>query len=142
MTKKNKKNITGQSFIEFIMILPVLVLIIFAIAEFSLLFYDKNVLISASREGARYGVKLGSSGYPSTAQVVSYTKTFCNNNLITFSTTTTNVTVTATPSTNTPQPGNTLKVTVTYTYTGLSLPKLINSGNPYNLITSTTMVYE
>jgi Flp pilus assembly protein TadG len=47
---------TGASAVEFAIILPLLVLFVFGIIEFSIMFYDKAVITNASREGARAGV--------------------------------------------------------------------------------------
>jgi Flp pilus assembly protein TadG len=128
--------------IEFALILPILLLFLFGIIEISILYSDQYVLNSASREGARYGIALVNSSYPTTAQVISYTTTFCQNNLFTFNKTPPAVTVTATPSASPPVSGSTLKVTVTYTYQGLVLYKLMNIAENYNLSASTTMVYQ
>ena len=47
--KKNK----GQAIVEFALILPIFILILFGIMEFGLLFNQYLVVTSASREGAR-----------------------------------------------------------------------------------------
>lgn len=49
-------NEKGGSAVEFALILPVLILILFGIVEFSLIMYDKAVITNASREGARQGI--------------------------------------------------------------------------------------
>ena len=43
----------GQSLIEFALVLPILLLVLFAIIEFGLAIMTANVLHTASREGAR-----------------------------------------------------------------------------------------
>lgn len=43
----------GVSAVEFAIVLPVLALILFGIIDFAVLFYDKQVITNASREGAR-----------------------------------------------------------------------------------------
>jgi len=43
----------GSVAVEFALVLPVLVLLLFGIVEFGVLFYDKAVITNASREGAR-----------------------------------------------------------------------------------------
>ena len=53
MTGQHQK---GAVAVEFALILPVLVLLLFGIVEFSLLMYNKQILTNASREGARYGI--------------------------------------------------------------------------------------
>ncbi len=46
----------GQDVVEFALILPVLVLLLFGIIEFGLLFYHYNTVALAARDGARAGV--------------------------------------------------------------------------------------
>ena len=46
----------GASAVEFALILPLLMLILFGIIEFSLLMYNKAMITNASREGARRGI--------------------------------------------------------------------------------------
>lgn len=142
MNNRKNRRFLGQSLIEFALLVPILISIIFGIIELSLLFYDDNIVTNASRSGARYGVIPLFPAYPTTTQVISYTQTFCNNNLISFSTTKPTATVTVQQSSSTPSPGATLTVTVSYVYTGLVLPTLINSGKPFNITSTTTMVYE
>ena len=46
----------GAAAVEFAIILPLLVVFLFGIIEFSIMFYDKAVITNASREGARAGI--------------------------------------------------------------------------------------
>ena len=46
----------GASAVEFALILPILILILFGIIEFSVILYDKAMITNASREGARKGI--------------------------------------------------------------------------------------
>ena len=48
--------VRGASMIEFALVLPLLLLLVFGIVEFSVALYDKAVITNASREGARKGV--------------------------------------------------------------------------------------
>ncbi|MFZ3103220.1 MAG: TadE/TadG family type IV pilus assembly protein [Smithella sp.] len=71
----------GVSAVEFALLLPVLVLIIFGIVEFGLILYDKAVITNASREVARAGITQGANITDIKTDVVNkYT-----NNLVTFS---------------------------------------------------------
>jgi Flp pilus assembly protein TadG len=45
----------GAAAVEFAIVLPLLVVILFGIVEFSVIMYDKALITSASREGARFG---------------------------------------------------------------------------------------
>jgi Flp pilus assembly protein TadG len=51
----------GVSAVEFALILPVLVLILFGIIEFGFILYDKQVITSASREVARAAIVRGAN---------------------------------------------------------------------------------
>lgn len=50
------KNQKGAAAIEFAIVLPLLVLLIFGGIEFGLLLFNKQVITNASREGARAGI--------------------------------------------------------------------------------------
>ena len=49
-------NQKGAAIVEFAIILPLLLLLIFGMIEFSLLMYNKAMITNASREGARRGI--------------------------------------------------------------------------------------
>src|ERR1700758_4127008 len=55
-----QKKQAGVAAVEFAIVLPVLLLIIFAIVELGIALYDKAVITNASREGARAGIVLKS----------------------------------------------------------------------------------
>ena len=46
----------GAEIVEFVLILPVLLFIVFGILEFGIVLYDNAIITNASREGARSGV--------------------------------------------------------------------------------------
>jgi len=46
----------GGALIEFALVLPLMLLILAGIADFGILFYNKQVITNASREGARAGI--------------------------------------------------------------------------------------
>ena len=73
------KNIgqNGVAAVEFAIVLPFLVLLIFGTIEFGLMFYNKQVITNASREGARAGV----TGISDT-EVKQIVLDYCNNKLI------------------------------------------------------------
>ena len=50
---RNKK---GAAMVELAIILPILLLVLFAIIEFGLIMYNKAMITNASREGARTGI--------------------------------------------------------------------------------------
>lgn len=54
--RKKVHNEKGVAAIEFALVLPILLLLLIGIVEFSLLLYDKAMITNASREGARLGI--------------------------------------------------------------------------------------
>ena len=60
MIKSNKSE-RGQSLVEFAMILPLFIIVLFGIMEFGRLWEISNLITSASREGARVAAISGSS---------------------------------------------------------------------------------
>jgi Flp pilus assembly protein TadG len=137
--QKKWKITRGSTMVEFALVLPVIVLILLSLIEFSIILYDKAVIDDASRKGARYGTMLNSLNYPTTATVVTYTTNYTSGKLINFSNTP--VTVTATQSSATPQFGDTLTVTVQYTYSGFILHKLISVSQSHTLTATTIAPY-
>ena len=124
----------GASAVEFALILPVLVLILFGIIEFSLLMYNKAMITNASREGARRGIvyRVDPTTFnysPLTdAQIRTEVTNYLSNHLITLSGTAIHTT-TITRAVETS--GNTLNVQVSYPYSFLVVPPisaLVGSG--------------
>jgi len=76
----------GATIIEFAIILPLFLALVFGIIEFGVLLFEKAVLTDACREGARAGIL---SRYPRNEEIVknivfeNVTK-YCENNLISF----------------------------------------------------------
>jgi hypothetical protein len=54
--KAKWKENRGASMVEFAIVLPLLLLLVFGIIEFGLIVYNKQILTNACREGARAGV--------------------------------------------------------------------------------------
>lgn len=75
------KDQKGASAVEFAIILPLLVLVIFGIIEFSLLLYNKQVITNAAREGARYGIIVKK---PPEELIIEKIKSYAQNRLLTF----------------------------------------------------------
>jgi len=50
-----KRGESGVAAVEFALILPVLMLILFGILNYGILLYDQAVITNAAREGARWG---------------------------------------------------------------------------------------
>ena len=132
MIKRKISGQSGVSAIEFAIVLPVLLLILFGIIEFSILLYNKAIITNASREGARHGIKqiyeTDSSGnvfatYPGDATNVA--EEYCNNLLITFDGSSSAVATADPADPGSAISGDTLTMTVTFDYGFLILPEFM-----------------
>ena len=84
----------GAAAVEFAIVLPLLVLLVFGIIEFSILFYNKAMITNASREGARAGIVFVTDPDPDNGVywtwgdvkpvVTDKVNNYCENSLITF----------------------------------------------------------
>ena len=88
LIRKTKQD--GATAVELAIVIPILVLLIFAIIEFSLLLYNKAIITNAAREGARYGVvwaptdEKGVSYRVTGNEIRNHTLNWLGNNLISF----------------------------------------------------------
>jgi Flp pilus assembly protein TadG len=144
--KPNRKDQKGASAVEFALVLPILVVLVFGIIEFSLALYDKAMITNASREGARAGIVYRtapeSDDYsPLTdGEIANIVNQYLRNYLITFGGSTD---ATTTVTRNGSGVGSELKVSVGYTYSFLVLPNLItNLTGGLNLSADTVMRME
>jgi Flp pilus assembly protein TadG len=78
------QNQRGASAVEFAIILPLLVVFLFGIIEFSLMFYDKAVITNASREGARRGILFSPTPRVDVPTIENTIINYCQNHLVTF----------------------------------------------------------
>ena len=129
------------------MMLPILILLIFGIIEFSLIMYDKAMIVNASREACRYGIVFHASPEgdytPLTdaeisARADAYLQTF----LISFRAGGVNAVTTVTPDHDTRKAGGSgtpMTVTITYEYDNLVLPQI---GDALTLGAETVMRME
>lgn len=110
----------GASAVEFAIILPLLLVFLFGIIEFSIMFYDKAVITNASREGARAGIVFDEPRISATI-IQNVVKDYAENRLITF----------GTPDLQIPPPaicsgtGDELEVIVSYKYEFLIVPGIL-----------------
>lgn len=126
----------GVAAVEFAIILPVLVMLLFGIIEFGIILYDKAMITNASREGARAGIVFVQDGMISDEEIRSVVNNYCSGHLVTFGEDSTiGITIT--------RAGGNLTVNVTYTYDYLVLPNFVTSivGN-MNLAAQTIMRME
>lgn len=129
----------GGAMIEFALVLPVFLILVFGIIEFSIALYDKAVMTNASREAARAGVIFRTPALTN-EQIISVAMNACANNLVSFADASPQVTISK-PSGSTI--GNPLTVTISYEYTGLLLGQIISPINgTANITASTTMLIE
>jgi len=71
--------------VEFVLVLPLLLIILFGIIEFSVLMYDKAVITNASREAAREWIEYRPTKKTFT-EIDNIVQNYCQNRLITFGT--------------------------------------------------------
>jgi Flp pilus assembly protein TadG len=77
------KSQNGSNIIEFALILPLLLILVFGIIDFSIALYDKAVITNAAREGARAGIVWGPTR-ATIADITAVVDRYCANHLITF----------------------------------------------------------
>ena len=134
-----KLNSQGAAAIEFAIVLPVLVALLFGIIEFSLLFYDKAVITNASREGARFGTLFVETGNPPVVcdDIKGVIDAYVADRLITFGGATAVTTDCGVLPTT---PGGDLTVTVSYPYDYLVLPGFVPGLNAGVTLTAQTVM--
>ena len=137
---RNKQK--GSQAVEFALVLPFLILIIFAVLDFGIIVYDKAIITNASREAARQGVVLSTATW-NPAAIKQVACDYAKSALITVRTGTRNanctgtadpvitMTPTAAPAFNTP-----VTVTVSYAVNGFSLGSWWSLGTGSNAIGS------
>jgi Flp pilus assembly protein TadG len=134
--KINNQN--GAAMVEFAIVLPLLLMLIFGMIEFSVMLYDKAMLTNATREGARFGILFRTKPIPVTGigSIPDTVDNYLQNNLISLGggteTLITSVSGTCTA------PGLPITVTVSYPYKFLVLPGFITSLAPVITLGATT----
>jgi len=131
---------SGQSVVEFALVLPLLLIILFGIIEFGICLYDKAIVTNASREGARHGI-ISQDPRVTDSEITDVVNNYCSTHLVTFSANS--------PQTAIIRPSNTpytyddeLTVTVTYNYGWLIMPGFLGIPNPVQLSATTVMRFE
>lgn len=137
------KRQNGSAAVEFAIILPILIVLLFGIVEFGLILYNKAVVTNASREGARYGIVFRTPGTEKTCSDITGIITYYTaGKLVTFGTAA-DVGIVYDPSSCAPAAGSELTVTVSYQYDYLLLPGFVGGLiGPVNLTGQTIMVKE
>ena len=143
--KPKRMNERGAAAVEFAIVLPLVLLVIFGGIEYSLLMFNKQILTNASREAARAGI-VNVSPRLTAAQIEVVARNYADVNMVTFDSATTGVSTLVTfPASQTF--GNDLTVAVSYDYRFLLVPDLrgLFGSTPANTLTltaTTTMRYE
>ena len=128
----------GSQVVEFALILPLLLILVFGVIDFGIAMYDKAVVTNASREGARAGIVFAPTRLTN-ADIVNVVNTYCQNYLITFGApSTVQTTVARTGLTS----GSTLTVTVQYHYDYSVISYLLPGLGALNLQAQTVMRME
>ena len=129
----------GIAALEFVLMLPFLMMVLFGIIDVSMILSDKAVITNASREAARAGVVLRTTPW-SSAQIQAVALNYTKNNLVTGGTPTA---ASAVASYANQMSGSPLTVTVTYTYQGLVLGSISSViAGPVTIKAVTVMNYE
>jgi Flp pilus assembly protein TadG len=133
----------GAAVVEFVIVLPFLLLLTIGIIEFGLIFYNQQILTNASREGARAGIGFyvvppAPNPRLSEDDIKTIVNNYCRERLIRFNTATD-------PATDVIGEGGnylqTLTVTVSYNYTFL-VPNLLGFSPDMQLVAKTEMMME
>jgi Flp pilus assembly protein TadG len=131
----------GVAALEFVLMLPFLLMVLFGIIDVSMILTDKAIITNASREAARAGVMLrtGNTQWNS-AQVQAVALKYTQNNLVTGGTPTA---ASAVASYGPQTSGSPLTVTVSYTYQGLVLGSIFSAiVAPVTITAVSVMNYE
>jgi len=120
----NLNNQKGAAVVEFALILPLFLALLFGIIEFGLLLFNQQIITNACREGARAGIVMR---YPrvSDAEIKAVIDQYAEQHLVTFGTKNFPDPVIDPAGDRTGiLPGSPLTVEVTFDYNFLVLPKL------------------
>jgi hypothetical protein len=133
----------GVAAIEFAIVLPVLVILLCGIIEFSIAYYNKAMITNASREGARAGIAYDDVIRLTEAEIGEIVNKYAAEHLITFGDSHDPVTVTD-PIDGDPPASGLLRVTVSYRYDFLIFPQFVSDmmEDFLNLTCETVMMYE
>ena len=136
-SRQNWQRQRGVAVVEFALVLPVLLLILFGIIEFGLVMFDQAVITNASREGARAGIVL-KTPKATTTDIQTVALNYCQSHLISLGNT-------SSPTVSVPSGqggsfGTPLTVTVTYKFTGLALGSWIVPFSKLLTLTATTVM--
>ncbi|MEO8411999.1 MAG: TadE/TadG family type IV pilus assembly protein [Propionivibrio sp.] len=132
-----KLNERGAVAVEFALLLPVLLMILFGIIEFGMIMYGREVVTNASREGARAGI-VQVSPKPTSGDITTIATNYLTGTGVNLSDVTISV---AGAGGSSPA---TVTVTATYNYPWLIpyIPTVLGLPSPLPITMSTTMRHE
>jgi Flp pilus assembly protein TadG len=133
----NSKNQSGAAALEFAIVLPLLLLLLFGTIELSICLYDKAMITNASREGARAGIVYSYPNPISNAEITNVVNNYCATHLISFLPGTTPTTVIAR---TIEAYGDAIRVRVTYVYNFLVLPNFMGGLVGGSTLTAETVM--
>lgn len=139
----------GQAIVEFALVLPLLIVFMFGLVEFSLVLYNQNMITNAAREGARVSGLFradpvtGNYSPFTDAEVQLVVANYLNNRLVSFGAHPNPPAAQVVPASITgANRGQTRTVTQPYTYTFLVLPNFLALGNGISLTSQAQMRIE
>jgi len=135
----NKIHQRGMAAVELALVLPIFLVLVFGMVEFSLMLYDKAVITNASREAARAGI-VASSPKLTMGQIQTVATNYCSTSLISLGAAAVpTVTVTGAGGGY----GTALSVTVSYVYSSIGVLSFLDWFNsPFNLTAISVMNHE
>ena len=134
---KRLKLQTGANLLEFALVTPLLLVIVFGVADVSLALFDKAVITNASREGARTGMTFRVPR-PDNTEIAAVVTNYCAARLVNFATSAPVTSVSRTGQNS----GDRLTVTVTYRYNYAVLSRLIPGLGALDLVATTVVRME
>jgi Flp pilus assembly protein TadG len=133
-------NEKGAAVVEFAVILPLLLLLIFGMIEFGFLIYNKAMITNASREAARNGILFRNDRTGLKTEISNTVDAYLLDFLVTFGGTGVHTIDTVPDDAGSITTGDYLTVTVAYPYEFLVIPAFIsNLAGGVSLVGTTTM---
>ena len=134
---KKLKLQAGSNLVEFALVLPLLLVLVFGVADMSLALFNKAVITNASREGARAGMTFRVPRLNNT-EIATVVSNYCATRLVNFGAGAPQTSVSRTGQNS----GDTLTVRVTYMYNYAVLSRLIPGLGDLNLAATTVVRME
>jgi len=125
----------GATLVEFALLVPLFVVLLFGLVEFGLAMYSKGIMTNASREGARFGV-VYATPRKTDAEIIAKVQEYLVNAGLMDSV---DINVTGAQGSS----GTPLSVSLTYPYSFQVLPNFVSGlAGPLNLTANTVMLME